>query len=115
MGNKAKIPRRRGGRHTSAVSAGGTGPIATTSPIDEYLAALDEPKRTALTSLRDTIMAIVPMRSSAPHMAATRMGGAWGIIGPAASGLTPSPELSASTREYLLRWILRARRRQAGR
>lgn len=42
------------------VSAGGTGQIATTNPIDEYLAALDEPKRTTLTSLRDTIMAIVP-------------------------------------------------------
>lgn len=34
--------------------------MATTNPIDEYLAALDEPKRTTLTSLRDTIMAIVP-------------------------------------------------------
>jgi hypothetical protein len=42
------------------VSAGGTGQIATANPIDEYLAALDEPKRTTLTSLRDTIMAIVP-------------------------------------------------------
>jgi hypothetical protein len=28
------------------VSAGGTGQMATTNPIDEYLAALDEPKRT---------------------------------------------------------------------
>jgi len=34
--------------------------MVTTMPIDEYLAALDEPKRTTLTSLRDTIMAIVP-------------------------------------------------------
>jgi len=34
--------------------------VATTSPIDEYLASLGEPKRTTLTSLRDTIMAIVP-------------------------------------------------------
>ena len=34
--------------------------MATTNPIDEYLATLDEPKRTTLTSLRDTIMAIVP-------------------------------------------------------
>jgi uncharacterized protein YdhG (YjbR/CyaY superfamily) len=34
--------------------------MATTNPIDEYLAALDEPKRTTLTSLRETIMAIVP-------------------------------------------------------
>jgi hypothetical protein len=42
------------------VSAGGMGQMATTNPIDEYLAALDEPKRTTLTSLRDTIMAIVP-------------------------------------------------------
>jgi hypothetical protein len=60
IGNETKIPRRRGGRRASAVSAGGTGQIATTNPIDEYLAALDEPKRTTLTSLRDTIMAIVP-------------------------------------------------------
>ena len=34
--------------------------MATTSPIDDYLATLDEPKRATLTSLRDTIMAIVP-------------------------------------------------------
>ena len=34
--------------------------MATTTPIDEYLASLDEPKRAALTLLRDTIMAIVP-------------------------------------------------------
>jgi uncharacterized protein YdhG (YjbR/CyaY superfamily) len=34
--------------------------MAATNLIDEYLAALDEPKRTTLTSLRDTIMAIVP-------------------------------------------------------
>jgi len=34
--------------------------MATTNPIDDYLAVLDEPKRTTLTSLRDTIMAIVP-------------------------------------------------------
>jgi uncharacterized protein YdhG (YjbR/CyaY superfamily) len=34
--------------------------MATTNPINEYLAALDEPKRTTLTSLGDTIMAIVP-------------------------------------------------------
>ena len=34
--------------------------MATTNPIDHYLATLDEPKRTTLTSLRDTIMAIVP-------------------------------------------------------
>jgi uncharacterized protein YdhG (YjbR/CyaY superfamily) len=34
--------------------------MATTNPIDDYLATLDEPKRTTLTSLRDTIMAIVP-------------------------------------------------------
>lgn len=34
--------------------------MATTNPIDEYLATLDEPKRATLTSLRDTIMVIVP-------------------------------------------------------
>ena len=34
--------------------------MATTNPIDEYLATLDEPKRATLTSLRDTIMAIIP-------------------------------------------------------
>lgn len=34
--------------------------MATTNPIDEYMATLDEPKRATLTSLRDTIMAIVP-------------------------------------------------------
>ena len=34
--------------------------MATTNPVDEYLATLDEPKRTTLASLRDTIMAIVP-------------------------------------------------------
>jgi uncharacterized protein YdhG (YjbR/CyaY superfamily) len=34
--------------------------MATTNPIEEYLATLDEPKRATLTSLRDTIMAIVP-------------------------------------------------------
>jgi uncharacterized protein YdhG (YjbR/CyaY superfamily) len=34
--------------------------MATTNPIDVYLATLDEPKRATLRSLRDTIMAIVP-------------------------------------------------------
>ena len=34
--------------------------MATTTPIDEYLASLDEPKRATLTCLRDTIIAIVP-------------------------------------------------------
>ena len=34
--------------------------MAPTNPIDDYLATLNEPKRTTLTSLRDTIMAIVP-------------------------------------------------------
>jgi uncharacterized protein YdhG (YjbR/CyaY superfamily) len=34
--------------------------MATTNLIDDYLATLDEPKRSTLTSLRDTIMAIVP-------------------------------------------------------
>ncbi len=34
--------------------------MATTNPIDEYLATLEEPKRATLTALRDTIMAIVP-------------------------------------------------------
>ena len=34
--------------------------MATINPIDEYLASLDEPKRATLTSVRDTIMAIVP-------------------------------------------------------
>jgi uncharacterized protein YdhG (YjbR/CyaY superfamily) len=34
--------------------------MATTNPIDDYLATLDEPKRATLRSLRDTIMAIVP-------------------------------------------------------
>ena len=34
--------------------------MAATNPIDEYLAGLDEPKRATLTTLRDTIMAIVP-------------------------------------------------------
>ena len=34
--------------------------MATTNPIDEYLASLDEPKRATLSSVRDTIMAIVP-------------------------------------------------------
>ena len=42
------------------VSDGGTGQMATTNPINKYLATLDEPKRATLTSLRDTIMAIVP-------------------------------------------------------
>jgi uncharacterized protein YdhG (YjbR/CyaY superfamily) len=31
-----------------------------TNDIDEYLAALDEPKRSTLAQLRDTIMSIVP-------------------------------------------------------
>ncbi len=34
--------------------------MATTTPIDEYLASLDEPRRATLTLLRDTSMAIVP-------------------------------------------------------
>ena len=34
--------------------------MATTTPIDEYLATLDEPERATLTSLRATIMALVP-------------------------------------------------------
>ena len=34
--------------------------MAATNPIDDYLATLGEPKQTTLTSLRDTIMAIVP-------------------------------------------------------
>ena len=34
--------------------------MAATNPIDGYLATLDEPKRATLTSVRDTIMAIVP-------------------------------------------------------
>ena len=34
--------------------------MAVTNAIDEYLAGLDEPKRATLTSLRDTIIAIVP-------------------------------------------------------
>ena len=34
--------------------------MATTNPIDQFLASLDEPKRATLTSLRDAIMAIVP-------------------------------------------------------
>ncbi len=34
--------------------------MATTNPIDDYLAGLDEPKRATLTTLRGTIMAIVP-------------------------------------------------------
>jgi hypothetical protein len=34
--------------------------MAAANPIDEYLATLDEPKRATLTSVRDTIMAIVP-------------------------------------------------------
>ena len=34
--------------------------MATTNPIDEYLATLDEPRRATLTSLRDTIMAVIP-------------------------------------------------------
>ena len=34
--------------------------MAATNPIDEYLAGLDEPKRATLTTLRATIMAIVP-------------------------------------------------------
>jgi uncharacterized protein YdhG (YjbR/CyaY superfamily) len=34
--------------------------MVTANPIDEYLASLDEPKRATLTSMRDTIMAIVP-------------------------------------------------------
>ena len=40
--------------------------MATTSPIDEYLATLDEPKRTTLTSLRDTITATVPEAEQKP-------------------------------------------------
>lgn len=84
------------------------------TPIDEYVAALDEPKRTTLTSLRDTIMAIVPDAEQCISHGGDVYGRGLGIIGPAASGLTPSPELSASTQECLLRWILRARR-QVGR
>ena len=34
--------------------------MATTNPVDEYLASLDETEAATLTSLRDTIMAIVP-------------------------------------------------------
>ncbi len=34
--------------------------MTTSTPIDEYLATLDEPKRTTLASLRDTIMVVVP-------------------------------------------------------
>ena len=34
--------------------------MPATNPIDEYLATLDGRKRITLTSLRDTIMAIVP-------------------------------------------------------
>jgi uncharacterized protein YdhG (YjbR/CyaY superfamily) len=34
--------------------------MTTTNPIDQYLATLDEPKRATLTSVRDTIMTIVP-------------------------------------------------------
>jgi uncharacterized protein YdhG (YjbR/CyaY superfamily) len=49
-----------GGRRASVVLDGGTGQMATTNPIDEYLAGLDEPKRATLTSLRDTITVIVP-------------------------------------------------------
>ena len=34
--------------------------MTTSNPIDGYLATLDEPKRTTLASLRDTIMVVVP-------------------------------------------------------
>ncbi len=34
--------------------------MATANPVDDYLATLDEPGRTTLRSLRDTIMSIVP-------------------------------------------------------
>ncbi len=34
--------------------------MATANPVDDYLATLDEPRRTTLRSLRDTIMSIVP-------------------------------------------------------
>jgi hypothetical protein len=35
-------------------------PSMATKEIDEYLAALEEPKRSTLAQLRDTIMSIVP-------------------------------------------------------
>jgi hypothetical protein len=47
--------------------------MAATNPIDEYLAALDEPKRTTLTSLRDTIMAIFPRRGAVHLIRAARI------------------------------------------
>jgi hypothetical protein len=40
-GNPARVR-----REAPVVSAGGTGQMATTNPIGEYLAALDEAKRT---------------------------------------------------------------------
>jgi hypothetical protein len=42
------------------VAAGRNDQRTTSTPIDEYLATLDEPKRTTLASVRDTIMAILP-------------------------------------------------------
>jgi uncharacterized protein YdhG (YjbR/CyaY superfamily) len=66
--------------------------MATTNPIDEYLAALDEPKRTTLTSLRDTIMAIVPDAEQCISygLPAFRLRGKT-IAGFAAAGPRPGP------------------------
>ena len=59
-GSATSQPRPGAVGGASMMSDGGTGQMATTNPIDEYLASLDEPKRATLTSVRDTIMAIVP-------------------------------------------------------
>jgi hypothetical protein len=60
IGDNAGDPAQVRPGHVSVVSDGGTGQMATTNPIDDYLATLDEPKRASLTLLGDTIMATVP-------------------------------------------------------
>jgi uncharacterized protein YdhG (YjbR/CyaY superfamily) len=60
IGNVGNLAHLAVGGARRWASDGGTGQMATTNPIDVYLATLDEPKRATLTSLRDTIMAIVP-------------------------------------------------------
>jgi uncharacterized protein YdhG (YjbR/CyaY superfamily) len=60
IGNNLANPAQVRPGRAAVVSDRGTGQMATTTPIDEYLASLDEPKRATLTLLRATIMAIVP-------------------------------------------------------
>jgi hypothetical protein len=54
-------PRRwRSEARVSSVERRDGAQMAATNPIDEYLATLDEPTRATLTSVRDTLMTIVP-------------------------------------------------------